>query len=620
MAKKDLKSKTSTSPEKREAVTFSATDEKIDYEIDPHLLKRKNELSDRIKNLKIEHENLIKTKKKVLNVRLDKIANEREPELDKIKSQISEKEKELIKVEEKFSKKEDSVAKRVDDEFDPRINKILSELEIKDKNLEEIISKVDELALKKKGLMTSVKDLKKSEKLAKSIADKSKVLSTRLEGLPDDKKIDDEYTTQLKNINAKLGIEQDNLDETIKSLDEWTIKNNDLSVIIKDLKKEHKNLIKEKNKALSMQLDEVEKEKKPEINEIKTQISGMEKELIKVGKKFSKKEAVVAKEVNDEFDSKINKILSETEIKTRSLSEVIKNAELSALRRKEIASMPKTVVPKTVVPKTVVPPKRQIAAEARNEVKECPACRKYNKIQNKFCSYCGLELSRIEAVMTRLSEVAKKEIELILKEKKTRKMTDEERECPKCGDIIKKKVKFCTSCGKLIGNIPESGAKAVLKPKKVIAPKKKTGVKGEAAAKGVLSEAEKKEVEKTESEMEIEKKEVLCVVHRGPIVGNIYLCPDCMTYYCVKCAKALKEKGEACWSCEKEIDIAISEEEIKQRIQDYEVRLDSLKITVKNLDESFFTGAISKEEYKKMKDSLTEKIGVLLREIQTYKS
>ncbi len=93
-----------------------------------------------------------------------------------------------------------------------------------------------------------------------------------------------------------------------------------------------------------------------------------------------------------------------------------------------------------------------------------------------------------------------------------------------------------------------------------------------------------------------------------------------MTYYCVKCAKALKEKDEACWSCGEDIDIAISKEEIQQRIQDYETRLESLKTTVKNLDESFFTGAIGKEEYKKMKDSLTEKIGVLLREINAYKS
>jgi len=167
---------------------------------------------------------------------------------------------------------------------------------------------------------------------------------------------------------------------------------------------------------------------------------------------------------------------------------------------------------------------------------------------------------------------------------------------------------------------PESVPKKDLKPKKVVAPKKKiVGVIAAAGTAG-FSEAEKKELEKTESEMDIKKKKVECIVHRGPIVGSIYLCPNCMTYYCIKCAKALKEKDEACWSCGEKIEIAVSESEIKQRIKDYETRLDSLKITVKNLDESFFTGAISKEEYIKMKDSLTEKIGVLLREIKNYKS
>ena len=249
--------------------------------------------------------------------------------------------------------------------------------------------------------------------------------------------------------------------------------------------------------------------------------------------------------------------------------------------------------------------------------KECPACGGDNTIHVKFCKYCGLELLGIEPVMPKLSELVKKDTGSVLKKSK---ILDEERECPVCGVIVKKTVNFCTSCGKVIGPTSISEAKVVLKSKKVIAPKNKDKVIEKAAAKEVLSETEKKELEKTESEMDIEKKEVLCVVHRGPIVGNIYLCPDCMTYYCVKCAKALKEKDESCWSCGREIEIAISEEEIKQRVQDYEVRLESLKTTVKNLDESFFTGAIGKEEYKKMKDSLTEKIGVLLREINMNKT
>ena len=249
--------------------------------------------------------------------------------------------------------------------------------------------------------------------------------------------------------------------------------------------------------------------------------------------------------------------------------------------------------------------------------KECPACGGNNPIHNKFCKYCGLELIIIEPVMPKVSELVKRDTGSILKKSK---MSDDERECPECGAFVKKTVNFCSSCGKVIGPASISQARVALKSTKEITPKKKDKVIEEVATKEIITEKEKKEIEKTESEMDIEKKVVLCVVHRGPIVGSIYLCPECMTYYCLKCAKALKENDESCWSCGKEIEIAVSEEEIKQRVQDYEVRLESLKTTVKNLDDSFFTGAISKDEYKKMKDPLTEKIEVLLREIKTYKS
>ena len=68
-----------------------------------------------------------------------------------------------------------------------------------------------------------------------------------------------------------------------------------------------------------------------------------------------------------------------------------------------------------------------------------------------------------------------------------------------------------------------------------------------------LSEEEKKEIEKTEAEMDLEEKEAMCVVHKATIVGTVYICPSCKSYYCLKCANALVEKGEKCWNCEREI-------------------------------------------------------------------
>jgi len=170
--------------------------------------------------------------------------------------------------------------------------------------------------------------------------------------------------------------------------------------------------------------------------------------------------------------------------------------------------------------------------------------------------------------------------------------------------------------------------KAVKVPPAAVKPKKpKKAVKGKAPIKfdmaepaaAALTAAEIAEVRKTEKEVDVEKQKFICVVHKGPIEGDNYLCPNCQTFYCVKCAKALKEKGEKCWSCAGEIKVAESKAEIQERVQELKTKLDSLKNTVKNIDDNFFAGAIDKEEYSKMKDSLTGKIGNLLAEIKRLK-
>jgi parallel beta-helix repeat protein len=65
----------------------------------------------------------------------------------------------------------------------------------------------------------------------------------------------------------------------------------------------------------------------------------------------------------------------------------------------------------------------------------------------------------------------------------------------------------------------------------------------------------KKELRKTEAEVSVEKESHACVVHRGKIVGAVYICPKCETYYCMKCANVLKKKGETCWACNNKIDL-----------------------------------------------------------------
>jgi len=92
-------------------------------------------------------------------------------------------------------------------------------------------------------------------------------------------------------------------------------------------------------------------------------------------------------------------------------------------------------------------------------------------------------------------------------------------------------------------------------------PKKKA--EPEPITKEELTPEEIAELEKTEKEIAIEKEKFMCIVHRGKIVGNIYVCPNCQAIYCQNCAKSLKQKGESCWSCGNEIEIDVSESDAK---------------------------------------------------------
>jgi len=76
-----------------------------------------------------------------------------------------------------------------------------------------------------------------------------------------------------------------------------------------------------------------------------------------------------------------------------------------------------------------------------------------------------------------------------------------------------------------------------------------------------LTEKEREELEKTEKEVDLQEPSVKCIVHRGEIQRNIYLCPKCRAFYCERCAKVLKLKGEKCWSCGNEIEITVSEKD-----------------------------------------------------------
>ncbi len=81
------------------------------------------------------------------------------------------------------------------------------------------------------------------------------------------------------------------------------------------------------------------------------------------------------------------------------------------------------------------------------------------------------------------------------------------------------------------------------------------GQKKDGTGAAVESAAALAPLDKTEEEVTTFKDQKICVVHKGPISGAIYLCPKCETFYCLKCATHLKKNGEKCWSCKSEIDV-----------------------------------------------------------------
>ncbi len=59
----------------------------------------------------------------------------------------------------------------------------------------------------------------------------------------------------------------------------------------------------------------------------------------------------------------------------------------------------------------------------------------------------------------------------------------------------------------------------------------------------------------------MQESKFICIVHRGDITGDMYLCPECKALYCQRCAKVLKANKDACWSCTSEIVVSLTESE-----------------------------------------------------------
>jgi hypothetical protein len=59
----------------------------------------------------------------------------------------------------------------------------------------------------------------------------------------------------------------------------------------------------------------------------------------------------------------------------------------------------------------------------------------------------------------------------------------------------------------------------------------------------------------TEEEVSVSKEKKICLICKGKVLrNNIYLCPDCSTFYCSKCSEALVNLENACWVCDTPFD------------------------------------------------------------------
>jgi len=85
------------------------------------------------------------------------------------------------------------------------------------------------------------------------------------------------------------------------------------------------------------------------------------------------------------------------------------------------------------------------------------------------------------------------------------------------------------------------------KPKKVT-PKK------EVKIEEGLFRLSKRPAEITEEEVTVSKEKKICLVCKGKALRFIFICPDCETIYCEKCALTLSNLENACWVCETPFD------------------------------------------------------------------
>jgi len=77
----------------------------------------------------------------------------------------------------------------------------------------------------------------------------------------------------------------------------------------------------------------------------------------------------------------------------------------------------------------------------------------------------------------------------------------------------------------------------------------------------------------TEEEVSISKEKKICLVCKNELLREIYICPDCKTFYCKKCSKTLSDLENACWVCETPFDVSKPSKPFKKEEQVIDLEL-----------------------------------------------
>jgi hypothetical protein len=92
-------------------------------------------------------------------------------------------------------------------------------------------------------------------------------------------KYSEEFDPIIKDLGEQLLLQQTQLNEVLKNLNDLTSKKKELLSITKDLESKYNSLMKGKEKVIFQHLKAVEKEKKTKTKSIDNQIKTLEKEL-----------------------------------------------------------------------------------------------------------------------------------------------------------------------------------------------------------------------------------------------------------------------------------------------------------------------------------------------------